>query len=271
MCDICGCGNQEHHHHQDNHHHDTHHADSHSRGTPVGQLHFGDNQAGVTIGGVETTRLLELQASLFENNDRYAQRVRNHFKEQRTLALNLLSSPGSGKTCLLEKTLLIMTKTSPCQVIEGDQQTANDAQRIAATSVPCIQINTGKGCHLDSHMILHALKELPDLSEGFLFIENVGNLVCPAGFDLGENGKIVILSVTESEDKPLKYPDAFHRAELIIISKTDLLPFVDFDIDQCIEYARQVNPNIEIIQLSAKTGQGMENWLEWLQKRQNAV
>jgi len=152
-------------------------------------------------------------------------------------------------------------------VIEGDQQTANDADSIRETGVPAIQVNTGKGCHLDAHMVGHAMEKFEDMKGGLLFIENVGNLVCPAAFDLGEAHKVAILSVTEGEDKPLKYPDMFHAADLMILNKTDLLPYLDFDVERCIEYARQVNPNIQVMQLSARSGEGMDAWIEWLENR----
>ncbi|MCW8976466.1 MAG: hydrogenase nickel incorporation protein HypB, partial [Sedimenticola sp.] len=152
-------------------------------------------------------------------------------------------------------------------VIEGDQQTANDADRIRETGVPALQINTGKGCHLDAHMIGHAMETLRPENNSLLFIENVGNLVCPAAFDLGEAHKVAILSVTEGEDKPIKYPDMFHAADLMILNKTDLLPYLDFDVDKCIEYARRVNPDIEVIQLSAKSGEGMDDWYQWIKSR----
>lgn len=148
-------------------------------------------------------------------------------------------------------------------VIEGDQQTVNDAERIRETGVPAIQVNTGKGCHLDGHMIGHALEHL-EINDGVLFIENVGNLVCPAGFDLGEAHKVVILSVTEGEDKPIKYPDMFHASDVMLLTKTDLLPYLDFDVDKCLEYARRVNPKIKILQVSAKSGEGMQDWFAWI-------
>jgi hydrogenase nickel incorporation protein HypB len=155
-------------------------------------------------------------------------------------------------------------------VIEGDQQTSFDADRIRATGVPAIQINTGKGCHLDAHMVGHALQQLPPLDRGLLLIENVGNLVCPAAFDLGEAHKVAILSVTEGEDKPLKYPDMFHAASLMILNKIDLLPHLRFDVEKCIEYARRVNPGIEVILLSAQSGEGMEEWMAWIRRESQA-
>lgn len=176
--------------------------------------------------------------------------------EQGILALNLVSSPGSGKTELLVKTIELLRQELPIAVIEGDQQTANDAERIRAAGVKAMQVNTGKGCHLDVHMVGHALQDLQPEQGSMLFIENVGNLVCPAAFDLGEAHKVAILSVTEGEDKPVKYPDMFIASELMIVNKIDLLPYLDFDVGQCIAYARQVNPGIKVLQLSAKTGAG---------------
>ncbi|MDH5731878.1 MAG: hydrogenase nickel incorporation protein HypB, partial [Gammaproteobacteria bacterium] len=186
-----------------------------------------------------------------------------------TLVLNLVSSPGSGKTTLLTRTLNDLKSGLPMAVIEGDQQTANDAERISATGVPVVQINTGKGCHLDAHMISHAMEKLTIENNSVLFIENVGNLVCPAMFDLGETHKVAILSITEGEDKPIKYPDLFHAADLLLLNKLDLLPYLDFDVDQCIAYARQVNSNIEIIQVSATLGTGLNDWYAWLEKQKH--
>jgi len=180
--------------------------------------------------------------------------------------LNLLSSPGSGKTTLLAQTISDLKESINMAVIEGDQQTANDAERIRATGVKAVQINTGKGCHLDAHMIAHALQKLQPQDDSLLFIENVGNLVCPASFDLGEAYKVVILSVTEGEDKPLKYPDMFHAADMLIINKIDLLPYLDFDLQQCINHARRVNPEIEILELSATKGEGLAQWYDWIKR-----
>ena len=183
------------------------------------------------------------------------------------LALNLVSSPGSGKTTLLTRSIEDMKAQTNIAVIEGDQQTANDAERIRETGVPAIQVNTGKGCHLDGHMVGHAFEHL-DLENGVLFIENVGNLVCPAGFDLGEAHKVVILSVTEGEDKPLKYPDIFHTSDLMLLTKTDLLPYLDFDVEKCMDYARRINPRIKILQVSAKSGDGLQSWYDWVKASQ---
>jgi hydrogenase nickel incorporation protein HypB len=185
--------------------------------------------------------------------------------------LNLLSSPGSGKTSLLIQTIEQLKNSQAVAVIEGDQQTSRDAERIRATGVPALQLNTGKGCHLDAPMVGHAVEQLQPASNGILFIENVGNLVCPAGFDLGEARKVVILSVTEGEDKPLKYPDMFHAADLLLLNKIDLLPHLDFDLQQCIANARRINPGIEIIQLSARSGEGINDWLAWLKRQYTAI
>lgn len=210
--------------------------------------------------------MIDVERSIYEKNDAIAKLNRRDFADGAIYALNLVSSPGSGKTTLLVKTVETLKQTIRCAVIEGDQQTQNDADRIRATGVPVTQINTGKGCHLDAHMVRHALDHLPEQEQSLLFIENVGNLVCPAGFDLGEAHKVAILSVTEGADKPQKYPDMFHAADVMIINKIDLLPYVDFDVNQAIEYAKQVHPDITVFQLSATTGEGMEAWLEWLRK-----
>lgn len=187
------------------------------------------------------------------------------------LALNFVSSPGSGKTSLLVRVIGDLSGRYPVAVIEGDQRTSNDADRIRATGAPAVQINTGKGCHLDAHMVARALDRLPPRQGGLLFIENVGNLVCPAAFDLGEAHKIVILSVTEGEDKPIKYPDMFAAADLMLINKIDLMPHLDFDLARTIEYARRVNPRIEALTVSARTGEGMAAFLAWIDRRAAAM
>jgi hydrogenase nickel incorporation protein HypB len=211
-----------------------------------------------------TTRLIQVERDLLAKNDALAANNRQQFSANNLLVLNLVSSPGSGKTTLLVRTLLALKATHNLAVIEGDQQTENDAERIRATGVPAIQINTGKGCHLDALMIEQAFTVLPAFSNGLLFIENVGNLVCPASFDLGEAAKVVVLSVTEGEDKPLKYPDMFRAARLMLLNKCDLLPYLNFDVALSIANARRVNPDIEIIQLSASHGEGMAQWIDWL-------
>ncbi|MDH4286703.1 MAG: hydrogenase nickel incorporation protein HypB [Gallionella sp.] len=215
----------------------------------------------------ETTRIVKLEQDILGKNNAHATINRSLLAEAGVLALNLVSSPGSGKTTLLVRTLDALKEKLPMAVIEGDQQTDNDAERIRATGVEAIQINTGKGCHLDASMVERAMQQMTMPQAGVLFIENVGNLVCPASFDLGEAAKVVVFSVTEGEDKPLKYPDMFRAAKLMLLSKCDLLPHLDFDADLAVEYARRVNPDIDVIRLSAKNGEGMEDWLAWLGQR----
>lgn len=208
--------------------------------------------------------MIQIEQDILSRNNEYAAANRRYFNEQGILALNLVSSPGSGKTSLLTRTIDCLKKELPVAVIEGDQQTSNDAERIRATGVKALQINTGKGCHLDGHMVGHALESLAPEQGAVLFIENVGNLVCPAAFDLGEAHKVAILSVTEGEDKPIKYPDMFHAADLMILNKIDLLPHLEFDVQRCMDYAQRVNPGIKVLQLSATTGAGMEHWCQWI-------
>ena len=208
--------------------------------------------------------MVQIEQDILAKNDAYAAQNRLWLARRGILALNLVSSPGSGKTSLLVKTIAALQGRQPIAVIEGDQQTSQDAERIRAAGAPAIQINTGKGCHLDAHMVGHALEKLNLPENGLLMIENVGNLVCPAAFDLGEACKVVILSVTEGEDKPLKYPDMFRAARLMLLNKCDLLPYLDFDVEQAVAYARRVNPDIEVIRLSVKNGEGMEAWLAWI-------
>ncbi|MCB1335304.1 MAG: hydrogenase nickel incorporation protein HypB [Roseivivax sp.] len=208
-------------------------------------------------------RLIEIEQDILSKNDRYAAANRQVLTGLGALALNLVSSPGSGKTTLLCKTIEALDG-QPLAVIEGDQQTQNDADRIRATGARAVQVNTGKGCHLDGHMVGHAMEHLELAPGSILFIENVGNLVCPAAFDLGEDCKVAILSVTEGEDKPLKYPDMFTAARLAVLNKTDLAPHCDVDMDLYRQNLRRVNPQIEIIALSARTGEGMQDWLDWL-------
>ncbi len=217
------------------------------------------------------SRRISIETDILTENNSYAADNRQFLSEKYILSLNFLSSPGSGKTTLLTRTLIDLKKRYEMAVIEGDQQTSNDAERIRATGVHAIQINTGRGCHLDAHMIGHALEKLQPQENSLLFIENVGNLVCPASFDLGEAYKVVILSTTEGEDKPLKYPDMFHVADVMIINKIDLLPYVEFDLDKCIEYARRVNPEIDIMQLSATKGEGLVQWYEWINVQRQKV
>jgi hydrogenase nickel incorporation protein HypB len=210
--------------------------------------------------------MVQIEQDILSKNDAYARENRAFLAGRRVFALNLVSSPGSGKTTLLCKTIDLLKGRRAVAVIEGDQQTSNDAERIRATGAPAIQINTGKGCHLDAHMVGHAIHQLDLADRSLLMIENVGNLVCPAAFDLGEAHKVAILSVTEGEDKPLKYPDMFRAADLMLLNKIDLLPYLSFDVERAIEFARRVNPNIEVLRLSATTGEGMEAWLAWLER-----
>lgn len=213
-------------------------------------------------------RMVQIEADILGKNNEYAAANRRWFGDHGILALNLVSSPGSGKTTLLARTVDALKAELALSVIEGDQQTANDAERIRETGVRALQINTGKGCHLDGHMVGHALETLHPEDGSVLFIENVGNLVCPAAFDLGEAHKVAILSVTEGEDKPIKYPDMFHAADLMLLNKIDLLPYLQFDVDRCIDYARRVNPGIKVLQVSATSGAGMDGWYRWIRATQ---
>jgi hydrogenase nickel incorporation protein HypB len=283
MCVVCGCG--------DNSPAHARHLKTHKPEPGVvqidpalGDLHFGAGAARVSVPGMSQSRTIKLEADILGANNRVAQQNRAHFEAHGVTALNLVSSPGSGKTTLLCATIEALKERSPSlrvAVIEGDQQTSFDADRIRATGAPAIQVNTGKGCHLDAPMVSEAFAQLHSHDQthershvdhihqhgdelNLLFIENVGNLVCPAVWDLGEAAKVAILSVTEGEDKPLKYPDMFAAAKLMILNKIDLLPHVKFDLERCIEFARRVNPTIEILRLSAATGEGMEAWLHWL-------
>ena len=262
MCTVCGCNEIGGHTNSDNQNqgHDHNHKHGHSNV----HHHFGQGKAGVSVTGYTQDRLIEIEQNILSKNDGYAEANRQWLTERCLLALNLVSSPGAGKTTLLVETLKSLKGNFSIGVIEGDQETANDANRIRETGVAAIQINTGKGCHLDAHMVGHALEDLPLEPGGAVLIENVGNLVCPAAFDLGEAAKVVILSVTEGEDKPIKYPDMFAAADLMILSKVDLLPFLDFNTEQVIEYAKRVNPNLEILQVSAKTGEGLGLWQDWI-------
>ena len=246
MCGVCGCGEGEARVlpvHQHGHDHDH---DKHLRDDPSERAH-----------------LVKVEQDILAKNDALAEHNRRHFGSHRVLALNLVSSPGAGKTSLLVRTLERLLPENRVAVIEGDQETSADADRIRATGAPAVQVNTGKGCHLDATMIDRAFGQL-HFHDGVLFIENVGNLVCPAGFDLGEAHKVVIASVTEGEDKPLKYPNMFAAAGLMLVSKVDLLPHLDFDVEQLIANARRVNPGIAVIKVSATSGDGMERWLKWI-------
>ena len=284
MCVICGCStgtpgavHQHSHDHGHGHGSDPAHAHHHDHG----DLHYGQGPARVSVPGMSQARAIRLEADVLGANQRIADANRAHFAGHGVIAYNLVSSPGSGKTTLLCATieaLKVRAPGLPVGVIEGDQQTTNDADRIRATGAPAIQINTGKGCHLDAPMIAEAFARLPlhghhhhhghdhahAADPSLLMIENVGNLVCPAMWDLGERAKIAILSVTEGEDKPVKYPDMFAAARLMVLTKVDLLPHLDFDVAQCIAFAQRVNPDIEVLLVSARTGVGMDAWMDWL-------
>jgi hydrogenase nickel incorporation protein HypB len=266
MCSTCGCSNpgesykvyspdgKQHHHGDDKYIH--HHAHPHSHGYHDHSGHVHPHAA--------PAHKIEVETDILSQNNIQAQRNRGYFEAKKTVAYNLMSSPGSGKTSLLERTLTDLKNELTFFVIEGDQQTSNDADKIRATGIPAVQINTGDGCHLDSNMVNHAIKELPITENSIVFIENVGNLVCPSLFDLGENKRIVIISVTEGEDKPLKYPTMFHSADICIINKTDLLPYVKFDMAKVKENALKVNHHLRFFEVSVYNGDGLEEWYEWL-------
>ncbi|WP_188529082.1 hydrogenase nickel incorporation protein HypB [Sinisalibacter lacisalsi] len=267
MCTTCGCGHgdvtiegeshgHDHHHHGHDHHHEHGHDHHHHDHGPLGAAH---------APGLSPARIVEIEENILAHNDHLAAHNREDLAAAGVLALNLVSSPGSGKTTLLARTARDLAARAPITVIEGDQQTSLDADRIRETGARAVQVNTGKGCHLDADMVRRALGTLEMEPGGVLFIENVGNLVCPAGFDLGEAAKVVILSVTEGEDKPIKYPDMFAAARLMVLNKSDLLPYVPFDVEKCIAYARQVNPNIGVLTVSALTGEGLDKWYAWIE------
>lgn len=254
----------EHNHdHEHQHKHDHEHFSPEQNGD---DLHFGKGAAHSHAPGMTQSRMVQIEMDILAKNDDIATRNRVFLNERNIKSLNLVSSPGSGKTTLLTETLKRLNKDK-CAVIEGDQQTTNDADRIRETGAKAIQINTGKGCHLDAKMVSEAIAHLAPEKDSTLFIENVGNLVCPAAFDLGESHKVAILSVTEGEDKPLKYPDIFANADIMLINKTDLLPHLSFDIDACIANSKRVNPDMQIMLVSATTGEGMQEWLNWLEGR----
>lgn len=248
------------HHHpplHDRHHHHHHHHEGHQPPHPPDAHHPPPPHGGCL-------RLDRIELDLLAKNDRFAAANRTRFDALALLAVNLVSGPGAGKTTLLTATAAALGDADSMAVIEGDQETENDARRIRESGVPAVQINTGRVCHLDAHMVGHALDELSPAAGSLLFIENVGNLVCPAAFDLGEHRRVALLSVTEGDDKPLKYPDLFAAADLVILNKIDLLPHVDFDVARCREYARRTNPEVGILELSARSGEGVDEWLAWL-------
>lgn len=240
------------------HEHGHHHAHGHDH------VHYGLGPAGAHAPGMSQERMVRIEQDILSKNSEYAGQNRRFFADHGVFALNLVSSPGSGKTTLLCRTIEGLKGRLKVAVIEGDQQTSRDADRIRATGARAVQINTGKGCHLDAHMVGHAAERLDVEDDSVLMIENVGNLVCPSSFDLGEAHKVVILAVTEGEDKPLKYPDMFAAADIMLLNKTDLLPYTSFNVPLCIEYARRVNSNIRVILTSSVNGEGMAEWLGWI-------
>jgi len=257
-----------HHDHGHDHHHDHAHAHDHHHGGGHHHDHHHNHAApGVAAHTHGEARLLRVERDILSKNNEFARANRARLRDARTFALNFVSSPGSGKTSLLVRTIGDLKARFAITVIEGDQQTSNDAERIRATGVPAVQVNTGKGCHLDAHMIAHALEELAPAPDGLLFIENVGNLICPAVFDLGEAHKVIVLSVTEGEDKPLKYPDMFAAADLMLVNKADLIAHVDFDMATCLANALKVNPRLQTLIVSARTGEGMAALYAWIEAR----
>jgi hydrogenase nickel incorporation protein HypB len=284
MCTTCGCGHDEaridgvppavdaphsHEHPDDSgsgqrwHRHAGGTVHSHAHGQGLGAA---GGLGAAHAPGIGPSRVVQIEQDILAKNNAYAARNRRLLGDRAVFALNLVSSPGSGKTTLLVRTIEALAGRLEAAVIEGDQQTSLDADRIRATGARAVQINTGKGCHLDAHMVGHALETLDPADASLLLIENVGNLVCPAAFDLGEAHKVVILSVTEGDDKPLKYPDMFHAADLLLLNKVDLLPYVRFDVDAAIANARRVRPGLEAMRVSATTGEGFAEWLAWLER-----
>jgi len=304
MCTTCGCGNGEtkvdgttvesahehEHHHGDGTSHSRWHshegrevwglagaasAHRHADGTWHSHVHGGasvhDSGATAPLGAIHdadlsTERVVRIEEDILAQNNAYADQNRRALADRGIFALNLVSSPGSGKTTLLVRTIEALQGRFPVCVIEGDQQTSLDADRIRASGAAAVQVNTGKGCHLDAHMVGHALARLSPPDDCLLLVENVGNLVCPAAFDLGEAHKVVILSVTEGEDKPLKYPDMFRAADVMLVNKVDLLPHVQFDVATAVRHALSIRPGLEVIRLSATTGEGFAEWLAWLER-----
>ena len=289
MCNVCGCGESERapgkrpaehapHPHDHEHHHDASVAHAHHHRRPHhlgrersnGHPNDGDLPARAHAPGLSPTRMVRIEQDILSKNETLAAVNRRHFAKRAIFTLNLLSSPGAGKTTLLLRTIEALGGRFSLAVIEGDQQTTEDADRIRQAGVPALQINTGRGCHLDAHLVGRAARALGLAERSLLFIENVGNLVCPASFDLGEAQKVVILSVTEGDNKPRKYPDMFRVADVVLLNKTDLLPYVEFDVEQATAAARRLNPAVEVLPVSATRGDGMERWIDWLLDRRHA-
>jgi len=263
MCGVCGCGQAE-----VAREGSQSGAPLHDRGSgylrdPGDAQHAHNDRTDPSSAGLD--RLVRIEQNILAKNDAFARENRNSFSAQRLFVVNVVSSPGSGKTSLLVKSIEALKDRLKVAVIEGDQQTSTDAERIRATGASAVQINTGKGCHLDAHMVGHALETLRPEAGSALFIENVGNLVCPAAFDLGEARRVVVLSVTEGEDKPLKYPDMFATADLMLLNKADLLPHLDFDVGLCLANALRINPNLQTLTVSARTGEGIEAFAAWIE------
>ena len=296
MCTTCGCSDDakttvtnlesgsvstiSEHDHAHSHDHEHPHDHTHSHDHPHGHAHSHDHEhphdhthshdhspdhAHSHAQAHGTT--IQLEEEILAKNNLLAERNKGWFEGRNILALNLVSSPGSGKTTLLQKTITDLKHDLPINVIEGDQETTNDAQRIKETGCKVVQINTGTGCHLEADMLERGLKELQPPTDSVVMIENVGNLVCPALFDLGERHKVAILSVTEGEDKPIKYPHMFRASDIMLLNKIDLLPHLNFDVEACIQHAQSVNPNIKVFQVSATTGEGMEIWYQWIRNQ----
>jgi hydrogenase nickel incorporation protein HypB len=284
MCNVCGCGTGEvriegreptavrGHDHPHRHADGTVHSHAQDHGADQAPAHphdhadFGAGPAGAHAPGLSQARMVRIEQDILAKNDEYASANRQRLAERGVFALNLVSGPGAGKTTLLVRTIEALAKRLPVTVIEGDQQTSMDADRIRQAGARAIQINTGKGCHLDAHMVGHAIESLAPPQGSLLMIENVGNLVCPSAFDLGEAHKVVVLSATEGEDKPLKYPDMFRAASVMLLNKIDLLPYLPFDVDVALANARRVNPELRIVALSALTGEGFDDWMAWLEQ-----
>ncbi len=272
MCSTCGCSNGAEtrltvvsaNHDGSHSHNENHHDHSHDRHE---HHHHDHNEAHEH----PNSRTLQLEQDILAKNNHHAEHNRGWLEGREILAFNLMSSPGAGKTSLLERTIRELGAEIPICVVEGDQETTLDAERIGATGCRAVQINTGSGCHLDAAMIADALKRLKPPPGSVLMIENVGNLVCPALFDLGESARIVIASVTEGDDKPLKYPHMFRAADVMILNKIDLLPYVPFNVDRCVGYARQINPALKILQVSVLKGDGMSEWYSFLREKKAAV